>query len=271
MASRRGARPRLQTKIDRASPLPLYVQLRSALEVHIQRGGWRPGDRIPGEPELCRLFGVSRTVVRQALNEMTYEGLLNRQRGRGTFVSSPKLSSRGLVQSLDGFYKGMADRGLRVVNQVLEQAMVPAEPRVASYLQLEAMAAVTKIVRLRFIEDEPIALVTAYLPYDVCRELIGADLTHQSLYAFLEETCGLTVARGRRRIEAVGANELEARLLKLPAGSPLVLLESVSYLSDGTPLEYFKGSFRSRFEVEIVGVSGHPEAIGGPGESEWPA
>lgn len=266
MASTRRPRPRLRTSIDRSSALPFYVQLKAALEAHIERGGWQAGDRIPGEPELCRMFGVSRTVVRQALNELAYEGLLVRQKGRGTFVSSPKLSSRGLVQSLDGFYKGMADRGLRVVNQVLEQAMVPAEPKVATYLRLEPMAPVTKIVRLRFIEDEPIALVTAYLPYDLCRELIGADLTEHSLYAFLEETCGLTVARGRRRIEAVGANEGEAKLLKLPAGSPLVLLESVSYLSDGTPLEYFKGTFRSRFEVEIVGVSGHPE----PGEAEWP-
>jgi len=264
MATVRGPRPRLRTKIDRDSPLPFYVQLRSALEMHVERGGWRPGDRIPGEPELCRLFGVSRTVVRQALNEMVHDGLLIRQKGRGTFVAHPKLSSRGLVQSLDGFYKDMADRGLQVVNQVLEQAMLPAEPRVARYLGLEAMAPVVKIVRLRLIEGEPIALVTAYLPYDLCRELIGADLTRQSLYAFLEDTCGLTVARGRRRLEAVGANEQEARLLKVPAGSPLVLLESVSYLADGTPLEYFKGSFRSRFELEIVGVAGEP------GEAEWP-
>jgi len=265
MASPRGPRPRLRTKIDRNSPLPFYVQLKSALEQHIERGGWRPGDRIPGEEELCRMFEVSRTVVRQALNEMAYAGLLARQKGRGTFVAQPKLSSRGLVQSLDGFYKDMADRGLRVVNQVLEQAMLPAEPRLARYLQLEAMAPVIKIVRLRLIEGEPIALVTAFLPYDLCRELIGADLTQQSLYAFLEETCGLTVASGQRRLEAVGANEQEARLLKVPAGSPLVLLESVSYLSDGTPLEYFKGSFRSRFEVEIVGLSGET------GEAEWPA
>jgi len=142
MASSRGPRPRLRTKIDRNSPLPFYVQLKSALEQHIERGGWRPGDRIPGEEELCRMFEVSRTVVRQALNEMAYAGLLARQKGRGTFVAQPKLSSRGLVQSLDGFYKDMADRGMRVVNQVLEQAMLPAEPRLARYLQLEALAPV---------------------------------------------------------------------------------------------------------------------------------
>src|SRR3972149_2957674 len=225
MASPRGPRPRLRTKIDRNSPLPFYVQLKSALEQHIERGGWRPGDRIPGEEELCRMFEVSRTVVRQALNEMAYAGLLARQKGRGTFVAQPKLSSRGLVQSLGGRGR-TGGRG---------RARPPAEPRVARYLQLEAMAPVIKIVRLRLIEGDPIALVTAFLPYDLCRELMGADLTQQSLYAFLEETCGLTVASGRRRLEAVGANEQEARLLKLPAGSPLVLLESGSYPSGGAP------------------------------------
>src|SRR3989304_5968272 len=149
VASPRGPRPPLRTNIGGNSPLPFYVQLKSALEQHIERGGWQAGDRIPGEPELCRLFGISRTVVRPALNEMVYLGLLIRQKGRGTFVAQPKLSSRGLVQSLDGFYKDMADRGLRVVNQVLEQAMLPAEPRVGRYLQLEAMGPVIQIVGRR--------------------------------------------------------------------------------------------------------------------------
>src|SRR4030066_807472 len=131
MASPRGPRPRLRTKIERNSPLPFSVRLKSALEQHIERGGWRPGDRIPGEEELCRMFEVSRTVVRQALNEMAYAGLLARQKGRGTVVAQPKLRSRGRMQSLDGFSTDIADRGLRGVNQVLEQAMLPAWARVA--------------------------------------------------------------------------------------------------------------------------------------------
>ncbi len=262
MANGRGRR-RLRTKIDRESRVPYYVQLKAALEDHIEAGGWKPGDRIPGEPELCQIFGVSRTVVRQALNEMALQGIVVRQRGRGTFVAQPKISSRSLVQSVEGFYQDMAERGLKVVNEVLEQTMLPADPKVAAYLRVEPMEPVIKIVRLRFIQDEPIVLVTSYLPYELCRELINADLSQQSLYAFLEEHYELTIARGRRRIEATIASAHEAKLFHLPEGSALIKLESVSYLSDGTPIEYFDGLWRSdraRFEVEIVNIQAPPES-----------
>jgi GntR family transcriptional regulator len=251
--------PPLRTYIDRQAPIPFYVQLKEALCEPIAEGKWRPGDRLPGEPELCRLFGVSRTVVRQALKEMTYEGLVVREKGRGTFVAPPKISSQRQVQSLDGFYQDMAEKGLPPVNRVLEQAVVPAPPKVAAALQLHAGDPVVKLIRLRFVQEEPMVLVTAYLPHALCPGLEKADLEKQSLYAYLESQCGLVIARGLRRIEAVLASEYEAELLGLDPGAPLLKLESTSYLDDGTPIEYyidFHRGDRTRFEVEIAGQPG---------------
>jgi GntR family transcriptional regulator len=244
----------LRTQIDRSSPLPYYVQLKEALADAITSGTWEPGERIPSEPELCRRFGVSRTVVRQALKDMTYQGLVVREKGRGTFVAEPKISSSSLVHSLVGFYEDMAERGHAPVAQVLEQAIEPASAKLLTILRIEATTPVIKLVRLRFVQDEPIVLVTSYLPYDLCPKLADADLSEQSLYAFLKSEYGLSVASGRRRIDAVAANENEARLLQIEEGAPLLKLDSVSYLDDGTPLEYFHGVFRgdrSRFEVQI--------------------
>ncbi len=246
----------LRTLIDRASPIPLYVQLKEALREHIERGGWKRGDVIPGEPELIRLFGVSRIVVRQALKELAYEGLVTRQRGKGTFVAEPKISE-SLVQELTGFYQDMIDRGLKPVTRVLRQEIAPASHKVASHLRLPTGAAVVCIDRLRFIEGEPIVLVTTYLPHSLCADVLTADLAHQSLYAFLETRCGLHRAYGRRTIEAVPANEYEARLLQVGKGAPLLKLDSVTYLADGTPLEYYQALHRgdrSRFEVELLRV-----------------
>ena len=252
----------LQSTIDRGSHVPYYLQLKETLTEGIEKGNWGPGELIPSESELGKSFGVSRTVVRQALNEMTYEGLVVRQRGKGTFVSQPKISSRSLVQSLEGFYGDMANRGVQVITQVLEQTLEPADSDVALNLKLEAMAPVVKLVRLRFVEQEPIVLVESHLPYEMCRDVIKADLAEGSLYAFLEEQCGLTIARGWRRIEAIAADEEAAAHLAIDVGSPLIRLKSVSYTSDGTPLEYFDALFRgdrSRFEVEIVDIAGHGE------------
>jgi GntR family transcriptional regulator len=250
----------LEIRIDRNSHIPYYLQLKAALAKGIQDGEWGPGDLLPSEAELTRDYGVSRTVVRQALKDMTYEGLVIRQKGKGTFVTQPKISSRGLVQSLEGFYQDMADRGVPVITQVIEQVLEPAELEVAANLELEPLAPVVKLVRLRFVEDEPIVLVSSYLPYESCRELIHADLERGSLYAFLEQECGLTIARGSRQIEAVQANEAEAGTLQVGIGSALIRLRSVSYTPDDTPLEYFDALFRgdrSRFEVEIFGIGGH--------------
>ena len=249
----------LRTTINKESVIPYYAQLRDALEEQIRNGNWKPGDRLPGETELCQMFEISRTVVRQALNEMSYAGLIHREKGRGTFVSEPKISSRSLIQSLDGFYQDMAEKGFSPITHVLEQGIVPSNSKVAGYLKIEPMSPVIKILRLRFIEDDPIVLVTSYLPYELCREVVNADLTRQSLYAFLESQCGLTIGRGRRGIDAVSANENEAELLNIELGSPLLLIDSISFLNDGTPVEYFHGLFRSdrlHFEAEIVEIRG---------------
>lgn len=246
----------LNPTIDRSSPIPYYVQLKEALRGPIDGGLWKPGDQIPGEVELCRLFNVSRTVVLQALNELGYEGLITRVKGKGTFVSEPKISE-SLVQKLTGFYQDMIDRGHNPVSKVLKQEVMPASTKVAGYLRLTPGTQVIDIERLRFIQDEPIVLVTTYLPYSLCPKLADADLSNQSLYAFLEEECGLVIARGRRMIEAVLANEYEARLLQVKKGAPLILLDSVSYLKDDTPIEYYHALHRgdrSRFEVELVRI-----------------
>ncbi len=251
-----GASESLQTRIDRSSPLPYYVQLKEALRTPIEQGVWKPGDQIPGEPELCRIFDVSRTVVRQALNELSFEGLITRIKGRGTFVAEPKISE-SLVQRLTGFNQDMVDRGHRPVTKVLSRQVTPANAKVADRLGLEPGTLVLDIERLRFVQDEPIVLVTTYLPYALCPKLAQADLSNQSLYAFLETECGLVIARGRRVIEAIPASEYGAHHLQVAKGAPLILLESVSYLADGTPMEYYRAFHRgdrSRFEVELVRI-----------------
>jgi GntR family transcriptional regulator len=261
--------------IDRSSSVPLYVQLRDALQKQIEQGVWEPGDQLPGDQELCEVYGVSRTVVRQALQELSFRGNIVRHRGRGTFVAEPKISSTSLVHSLMGFQEDMDERGLEVRSEVLDKVMLPADTKIAHYLDLEALAPIVKLERLRFVEGEPIVHVTSFLPYDLCPMIMNADLSEQSLYAFLDEECGLRVSRGRRGIEAVAVNEREARLLQIEAGSPVIRMESVSYLLDGRPIEYFDALFRgdrSRFELEVARFSGLGrlgEAMGEKGEGLW--
>lgn len=240
--------------IDKSSPLPYYVQLKEIIRSHIDNGDWAVGAQIPSEPELCEMYDISRTVVRQALKELTYEGLLVREKGRGTFVSEPKISE-GLIQELTGFYEDMLERGMQPISRVLKQQVVPANQKVATSLNLPPGTPVVEIERLRFIQNEPFVLVTTYLPYSLCPTLAETDLRQQSLYRFIEEQYDLFITRGRRTIEAVPAKEYEAQLLQVEKGAPLILLDSVSFLEDGRPVEYYHALHRgdrSRFEVELV-------------------
>lgn len=250
----------LNTTVDRNSYVPYYIQVIEALTDYIQVGDAGPGEQLPGEPELCRLFGVSRTVIRQALKELEYQGLIVREKGKGTFVAEPKIRE-SLFQELTGFYQDMAAKGHAPVSKVLTQKIVPASARIASYLSLPAETAVIQIDRLRFVQGEPIVLVTTYLPHNLCPKLLVADLTYQSLYEFLEHEYGMVITRGTRVLEAVLANQYEAEMLGVKPGAPLIVLDSVSYLDDGTPIEFFHALHRgdrSRFEVELIRFSERP-------------
>ncbi|MDP2974956.1 MAG: GntR family transcriptional regulator, partial [Anaerolineales bacterium] len=96
--------------IDKEVPIPYHYQLRELLKGEITAGRWGVGERLPSERELCERFNLSRTTVREAIDALADEGLLHRERGRGTFVVKPKILE-GLLQSPTGFTDSMREQG----------------------------------------------------------------------------------------------------------------------------------------------------------------
>src|SRR5512136_2517600 len=242
--------------IDFESHIPYYIQLMDILKEKVLQKDWSPGDQIPGEQDLCELYQVSRTVVRQALRELELEGVISRRKGKGTFISPPKISE-GLVQKLTGFYQDMVERGLKPITKVLHQNVEPSSEKVAGFLKIKPGDQVIDILRLRFINNEPIQLVRTYVPFGICPALATVDLTDRSLYEFMETECGVLISKGLRYIEAVLANENEAELLGIERGAPLLMLDSISYSENGLPIEYYHALHRgdrSRFEVELLRI-----------------
>src|SRR5579875_1080244 len=218
-------------------PIPFYYQLTQLLQDAIQSGAWATDEAIPSEHELCQTFGVSRTVVRQALGGLVAAGILYRVRGKGTFVAPRKLEEK-FVQRADGFYTEMTASGLTVVSDVLEQEPVAPPPRVRKALGLDEQARTIRIDRLRSVGGPVLLYVQTFIPEELCPDLVNVNLERRSLYALLRERYGLVVASGKRSIEAVLAGPPISELLKVRKGAPLLKIESVSYLADGRPLEY---------------------------------
>jgi GntR family transcriptional regulator len=240
--------------IDRGSPLPLYSQLKRALAAQIEAGSLSPGDRLPSEPELCARFGLSRTTVRQALAELELEGTLRREKGRGTFVAE-RSDTSGFLQSSSGFFDDATRQGHTVDSRVLDAEVEPLPAWATDALQLPRGALGLTLERVRSLDGAVVMYVQNHLLAEFGPAVVAADMTRASLYGTLRERHGISVAGGRRTVEAVTASDRLAELLAVEPGFPLLFVESVSWNSDERPFECYRAwhrSDRARIEVQVT-------------------
>jgi GntR family transcriptional regulator len=249
----------LESILDRSGPVPLYHQIKRWFSSRILSGELAPGAQLPDELEICERLGVSRGVVRQAMTELCFEGLLNRHRGRGTFVSVPK-TAEGLISGLRGLADDAALRNQGVDSTVLVLREIAAGETVAHNLNLSPGAQVVELERVRALGGVPHVLVTTYLPALLVPGITQRDLNGGvSLYRILREEYELPIVSARRRVEATLAGAREARLLEVKRGSPLLALKNVGYTTGQRPLDYFVAFHRgdhSAFEVELASPMG---------------
>jgi GntR family transcriptional regulator len=243
--------------IDRQSPIPYYYQLKEYLARLIHTNVLKPGDRLPTEMEICSISGLSRTVVRQSIRDLENEGYFVRFRAKGTFVARPKVQER-LVQTLTGFFEDTIAHGQTPMTRVLLFEVTPATSKIAQELQVPVGEPVFFLKRLRFIDQEPILVVSTYIPRFMCPDLNKFDLSTHSLYRVLKQNFNLVLMRARRSIEAIAATAEDVRLLEVENNAPLLQLTSTGYLADGRPLEYYVAHHRgdrAKFDVELVQTS----------------
>jgi len=239
--------------LNRHNPAPLYYQLARSLELEIETGARRPHDSLPSEAELQAVHGVSRNVVRQALDELERAGAIYRIKGKGAFIQERKLSAY-LMQDASGFAANMALQGFVVSSRILRKGIVPAPAPVAEALKVPEGAPVLELERLREVGGEPVFLGTTYVPGALAACVQEEDFTSQSFNAVLARCMGKEPVSGQRIIESVAAGRYEADLLGVRVGSPLFRLFAVTYSQDGEPVEcsrvWLRGD-RLAFRVDL--------------------
>jgi GntR family transcriptional regulator len=241
------------SSIDRASPVPFYFQLARLLREEIASRRWAPGTQIASEPALCEHFGVSRSVIRQALDRLEREGIVQRLKGRGTFVVGPSNDSWRL-QSSDGFFHEEVGLGHLVTSKILRAETGPLPRWASTALEVADGSDGATIERLRFVDGQ-IALYTVnQAPLELADTVTGLR-AGDSLYERLEQEHGLTVHSGRRVVEAVAAEARLAELLQVPRATPLVFIESVSWDEQRRPFDCYQTwlrTDRTRIEVQVT-------------------
>lgn len=199
----------LSSRLNSFRREPLYIQLAAQIKGLIQSGELAVGDLLPSEPELCEKLGISRSTVRQSLSNLESEGYVIRRRGKGTYVSKPKVKRR--VSRLCSFSNQMKEQGIASTSRVLSFGVLSSE----DVPDLHGVSGdVYKIVRLRETDGQPFMIDTVYVPVKLAPSIKKADLADRSLYDIIEEKTGNAPQHALETYEVVKLGKNEAKLLQ---------------------------------------------------------
>lgn len=225
-----------QTLAPAATFSPLYQQIKALLLSSLQAGEWQPGDPIPSEMELAARFEVSQGTVRKAVDELATENLLVRRQGKGTFVASHHSEAWQYR-----FLRLVPDSGEKVPlkNQFLSCNAVKPSSSVSHLLRLGSGESVIQIDRVQTALGKAIVYEQIWLPQKRFAGMTLSFLVNWSgpLYAFYETKFATHMVRAEEKIKAIAADAVSANHLQLAPGSPLLLVERMSFTYGNKPVE----------------------------------
>ncbi|WP_067468274.1 GntR family transcriptional regulator [Actinomadura macra] len=206
------------------------------------------GDALPSERRLAEDLGVSRPTLRQAIDDLVAEGLLDRRHGSGTYVTEPRIA---VSLTMTSFTEDMIRRGMKPGGRVLSFRTETAGARIGRRLALSPLEEVFTIRRLRLADEATMAIETLYLPRALLPALRKQDLEGRSFYDLLRGN-GIVIASGTETIEPTVTTAEEAAELDVPVHTPAFLFERVTRDEDGRPLEYVRSVYRGdRYRLEL--------------------
>ena len=231
--------------IDKNSPIPVYYQLKEAILKKIAAGVWKVGQCIDSERELSESYGVSRMTIRQALGELVQEGILVREKGKGTFVCEPKVKQKDMMS----FTEIIEKTGRTLTTEVLEFEVIDTPE---DFSDVFAFDKLYKINRNRIVDNECIANEIVYMPVDYCGYIDKVKLKG-SLFNILKEF-GYSVDHSESDIKAVIMDEKYKNIFNVDVQVPLLQINSKTLTSDNKVLFIEESTYRSDkfiFEVNI--------------------
>lgn len=241
-------------KLTRKHLPPRYYRIYEALYNDIRSGRYGAGDKLPSETALCEQYNVSRGTAREAVKMLFQQGLLIREQGRGTFVTSQHIIGQD-AQELMGFTELMRRHGKEAGGRLLKVDVQKPERRIRDLLQLPAAGAVVRVERLRLGDDEPLIIERSDFVHDLFAPLLDFDLARESIHDILYRETGIRLGDAEQTIEAALAGPPEAALLEIEPGSPLLLIKRRIKTDEGRYFQYSEDAYRSdklRFTIRTA-------------------
>lgn len=231
--------------------IPYYYQIANHLRGKIESGELFAGMKLPKELDLSKHFGVSRVTLRQALAILEKEGLLTRERRKGTFVNHGGVKSKmiqltGLVWEEDA-----GGEELRVIST----EDVDASARLRKFFGLDDGEKLTMVQRLRMAEEAPLCYVMNYLPRNLAKDIPQEDIRTRSMLHILKSRLNIPLGKIQQTFEARIAESDVADHLSIGVLAPVLYVETFVYSKSGEPVEfsqiYYRGD-QHRYRVELV-------------------
>ncbi len=219
-----------QLVLDASAPTPLYLQLAGKLGEAIRSGNWKAGEALPAERQLCETLQVSRVTLRQAVDALVEQGLVNRRQGAGTFVTS---HIQHQLSGLTSFSETLRIKGYEPGTRWLERRLRPAHGEEILRLGLSPDVAVASLTRLRSADDRIMAYEHAVLPQ---RIVADPQQVGDSLYSYLDAQ-GTPVVRALQYFRALNLPARLAEHLRMKVGEAILHVVRVGYARDGSAIE----------------------------------
>ena len=239
-------------KVSKDNPIPLHYQIKEILQEMIENEVLKPGESIPTERELCKVQGVSRMTVNKAIMSLVNEGLIYREQGKGTFVAYPKVNRE--ISPLKSFSEQMEQNGVISRSEILSFKVIKATKKYKIELKMpESETKIIEIKRVRFSDEQPVAIETALLPHYLFDGMTRAMIEDKSLYEIFRKHYGYKLDKAKQTIEPTQLNEYESKLLNQEDSALALIFSQTTYLENGIPIEYTKATFRSdKYKYQIT-------------------
>lgn len=216
----------MEKTIRKDVPIALYYQLKEELRRKILSGEWKEGSKLPSEKDICEIFGVSRTTVRKAVDELEAEGYLVKKQGRGTFVKQ-----KSIAQKLHKFYsfsEELKSLGIKETAKMVIFKEILPEAYIKKALQLSAEERVFWIKRVRYMDEQAYTVENSYIPVKYAPDMTAELVETNGLY----KTLNLFQVYPEKAVEnfsAVNLSPDDARAMKLKAGEAAIYLTRTTY------------------------------------------
>lgn len=229
--------------------LPVYIQIHDQIREEIEKGKWEVGDRLPSERELAIAFGVSRMTLRQAVQALADEGILERKIGSGTYVAREKVQET--MTGTTSFSDIMKAQGKVPSSKTVSYFVTTPTSSEMEKLSLESNQQIIRMERIRYADDLPICFEVTSIPYDLVKTYQKNEIT-QSLYQTLTKSKRHDIGKSVQQVTAMVSSERISEYLDIKKGDAILRLKQVSYFKDGKPFEYVRSQYvGNRFEFVL--------------------